>query len=134
MTRFDTALYALPERLKIALSSLPFYIKENAQEIRLRAERPICITSLENLYITEDIKTRKTLPQNPLTVSSAELYETLMLLTNRSIYTRTEELKEGYITMKGGHRAGVCGQFTEGFFKNVSSINIRIAKEFLGAA
>ncbi len=134
MTRFDTALYALPQKLKTTLWALPTYIKENAQEIRLRAERPICITSTENLYITKDIKIQKTPPENPLTVSSNELYETLMALTNRSLYTRTQELNEGYISMKGGHRAGVCGQFTEGFFKNVSSINIRIAKEIVGAA
>ncbi len=134
MTRFDTALYVLPQKLKTALSTLPVYIKENAQEIRLRAERPICITSTENLYITSDLKAQKTLPQNPLTVTSADLYETLMLLTNRSVYTRTQELKEGYVSMKGGHRAGVCGQFTEGSFKNISSINIRIAKEIFGTA
>ena len=134
MTRFDTALYVLPERLKSKLGTMPQHIKEKAQEIRLRAERPICITAIENLYITNDGKIEKTLPENPLTVSAIELYEILMLLTNRSVYTRVNELKEGYISMKGGHRAGVCGQFTEGFFKNVSSINIRIAKEIVGAA
>ena len=134
MTRFDTALYVLPENLKSKLNALPLHIKENAQEIRLRAERPVCITSTENLYITKDMQIQKTPPENPLTVSTSELYETLMLLTNRSIYTRINELKEGYISMKGGHRAGVCGQFTEGFFKNISSINIRIAKEIDGAA
>lgn len=134
MTRFDTALYVLPENLKSKLNALPLHIKENAQEIRLRAERPVCITSTENLYITKDMQIQKTPPENPLTVSTSELYETLMLLTNRSIYTRINELKEGYISMKGGHRAGVCGQFTEGFFKNISSINIRIAKEIVGAA
>lgn len=134
MTRFDTALYVLPENLKAKLNTLPLHIKENAQEIRLRAERPICITATENLYITKEAQIQKTPPENPLTVSASELYETLMLLTNRSIYTRINELKEGYISMKGGHRAGICGQFTEGFFKNISSINIRIAKEIVGAA
>ncbi|MBR6573070.1 MAG: Flp pilus assembly complex ATPase component TadA [Clostridia bacterium] len=128
-TRFDTALYPLPEKLRSTLSTLPVYIKEMAQEIRLRAERPVCITAMGNLYVTKDGKIEKTPVQNALKIDSKELYEVLISLTNHSVYTRVEELREGYVSMKGGHRAGVCGQFTEGFFKNVSSINIRIAKE-----
>lgn len=128
-TNFDSALYPLPERIKNLLKGLPLYVKENAQEIRLRAGRPILITAQNNLFVSKNQSVSESLPQNPLYIEAEELKEVLMAIANYSLYTRNEELKEGYLSMKGGHRAGICGNFSDGFFKNISSINIRIAKE-----
>ncbi len=133
-TNFDKALYPLPESIKSVLTNLPFSVKENAQEIRLRADRPITITAQKNLFVSREIKATENLPPNPLYIAPDELNETLMALVNHSLYTRSDELCEGYISMKGGHRAGICGNFSGGFFKNISSINIRIAKEKKGCA
>ncbi|MBI1629044.1 stage III sporulation protein AA [Bacillus safensis] len=60
-------------------------------------------------------------------------------LSNYSMYTLEEELKQGYITISGGHRVGLAGKVIveNGFVKglrDISSFNIRIAKEKIGIA
>ncbi|MET3684302.1 stage III sporulation protein AA [Alkalibacillus flavidus] len=66
--------------------------------------------------------------------------ETLLArISDFSIYRLEEELKNGYITVRGGHRIGISGQVTvEGSkvqaITHVSSFNIRLASEHRGAA
>ena len=113
---------------------MPFCVKAGVYEIRLRANRPITLTMEQNFYITSDSSISTLLPKNPLTISLSELKEVVIRLTDRSVYTRQQELYDGYICMKNGNRAGICGSFKEGVFGEVSSINIRIARSVLGAA
>jgi stage III sporulation protein AA len=74
------------------------------------------------------------MPKNPLRVSRQDLDEVVLRITNRSVYTREEELKEGYLSMRWGNRAGVCGRFSGGRLRDVTSVNIRIAREVKGCA
>jgi stage III sporulation protein AA len=61
-------------------------------------------------------------------------------LCNYSVYAFQNEMKNGFITLRGGHRVGICatavtnaqGELTA--VRNVSSLNIRIAREINGAA
>ena len=60
-------------------------------------------------------------------------------ISHFSIYTLEEELKQGYITVAGGHRVGLAGKviLEDGRVKairDISSFNIRIAKEKIGIA
>jgi stage III sporulation protein AA len=60
-------------------------------------------------------------------------------ISHFSIYTLEEELKRGYITVSGGHRIGLAGKviLEDGKVKairDISSFNIRIAKEKIGIA
>ena len=55
------------------------------------------------------------------------------------IYTMEEELKRGYVTLRGGHRIGLAGKvITEKsavkMIRDVSSFNIRIARQKIGIA
>ena len=57
-----------------------------------------------------------------------------------SRYAFNEEMKRGYITVKGGHRIGICGEIICDqtgklqSIKYISSINMRIAHEIKGVA
>ena len=44
--RFDSVLYGVPPRISEILAGLPKNVKENAQEIRLRANLPVALTVL----------------------------------------------------------------------------------------
>ena len=61
-----------------------------------------------------------------------ELMEkTLLSLTNRSFYSHEDTIKEGYIPLPGGYRAGVCGTAvcssgSIGTVKEITSIVIRV--------
>ncbi len=133
-TVFDSALYPLPEKIAEVLMSLPICIKSSAYEIRLRSGRPVSLTCERVYYVSRNGEATDTPPSDPLTVSEEELYEVLTRLSGHSVYTRAEELRNGYISMKNGHRAGVCGRFQSGYFKDISSVNIRIAREIIGVA
>ncbi len=131
---FESALYPLPEKIAEVLRSLPVCIKNAASEIRLRAGGPVALTCDRIFYISQNGEASALLPQSALIATEEDLYEVLCRLCGHSVYTRSEELRQGYVSMKNGHRAGVCGRFHSGFFKDVSSVNIRIAREVIGAA
>lgn len=131
---FDSALYPLPEEISAVLRRLPVCIKNSTYEIRLRAEKPITLTTDRVFYISRDAEASMNLPPDPLIATSQQLYEVLTRLTGHSVYTRAEELRNGFVSMKNGHRAGVCGRFQSGHFREISSVNIRIAREIHGAA
>lgn len=131
---FDSALYPLTDRIAEVLRKLPVCIKNSVYEIRLRSEKPVTLTADRVYYIGTNGEASDRLPGNPLVADEEELYEVLTRLCGHSVYTRAEELRNGYISMKNGHRAGVCGRFQSGYFRDISSVNIRIAREIEGAA
>src|SRR5699024_1849379 len=60
-------------------------------------------------------------------------------LSEYSLYRMENELREGYITIEGGHRVGIAGKVNtrKGAVKaiqNIASFNIRIAKQQVGVA
>jgi len=61
----------------------------------------------------------------------------VMQLMGHSLYARQYELDEAYFTLPDGSRAGVCGRFPANGPRNmqdISSVNIRIAREVPGCA
>jgi stage III sporulation protein AA len=97
------------------------------QEIRIKLNKPIIIQVGENEKI---LKYATTIEDIKLIVKR---------ISNYSIYAFEEEIKQGYITIKGGHRVGICGDCVlEGknikTIKNISSLNIRICREIIGCA
>lgn len=60
-------------------------------------------------------------------------------ISHYSLYAYENELKQGFLTIEGGHRAGVTGKVIveQGKVKNIqyiSSINIRMSHEILGCS
>ena len=56
-----------------------------------------------------------------------------------SYYAYEEDLAKGFVTIEGGHRIGLCGKTVvkkgqPGLIKEISSLNIRFAKEIKGCA
>lgn len=131
---FKEVLYALPDRISSVLELLPNFVKTNAFEIRIRANRPVCITGKTSFYVSLDAVASTYMPKNPLVATKNEVEEILLRITDRSLYARINELNQGFLSMKNGHRAGICGSFTGGNFSQISSVNIRIAREIFGAA
>lgn len=96
------------------------------QEIRLRIGKPLTV-----LY-----KGREKLLTK---VEQEDIRETLEYISDYSLYAYEDEMRQGFITIEGGHRVGMAGKVVleEGKIKNlkyISSINIRIAHEMKGCA
>lgn len=97
------------------------------EEIRLRVDRPLELI----------VRGRPIFQPYFLTTEDAGFI--LNKLSHFSIYMIEEELKKGYVTIEGGHRVGLAGKVvTENgavkVIRDVTSFNIRIAKEKLGIA
>ena len=72
-------------------------------------------------------------------VEPMDVAQTLELITSNSVYAFQEEIRNGYITIKGGHRVGIAGKIvSEGLYvksiKDIMSLNIRVSKEVKGCA
>lgn len=127
MRKIDTKeiLNILSQNIKDALGDLVY--SNTLQEIRIRSDKPLIFEvgnrEIINKYIPrpDDLKT------------------IIQRMSNYSIYAFDEELKQGYITIRGGHRVGVCGKCViekneVKTIKNVASLNIRICREVKGCS
>lgn len=102
-------------------------IEENLQEIRIRVNRPILL------------KTRQADVVIDKTVTQSEILQTLERLCENSIYAYKNQICEGFITVKGGHRIGLTGTAViEGNkvinIKYITSLNFRIARQVLNCS
>lgn len=123
----ETILSFLPKNLSEKLKHIPPLEFMDIEEIRVRINRPLELT-------------KKGVPQFLSYIVKPEDAEHLLnKISHFSIYTLEEELRRGYITIEGGHRVGLAGKviLEEGKVKairDISSFNIRIAREQIGIA
>ncbi|MCL2756038.1 MAG: stage III sporulation protein AA [Firmicutes bacterium] len=125
----------LPTNLKEAFSKLSF---DNLNEIRLRSNQPVilCINGRNFFLALSGIVTE---PTYAIRVTKTELDTLLHKASNYSIYAVNEQLKQGFITIKGGLRIGICGEVVVEkdeikTIKNIQSLNIRIPREVRGCS
>ncbi len=126
MSTLDNVMYALSDRLRDAINLLDDNTKNSIQEIRLRAGKELSLT-INNRNIEISKKSKEN-----LIVTKDDINETLINMCDHAVYSYEHQLNLGYVTLKNGHRAGVCGSFYDGdrrAIKDVSSINIRVAHE-----
>ena len=133
--RFDSSLYGVCPSIAKTLLRVNNSVKQDVQEIRLRANKPLALTVKNNcLYVKENGECESNI-KNAVTVTLNDVQESFKMLIRGSVYSHLNEIKEGYIMMRYGHRAGICGSFTKtGNISNISSINIRISREIKGVA
>lgn len=125
--------------LNILPRSVRFLVKKTTpdfellQEIRLRTQKPLLL-----VYGGKEIFAERTRGE-PYIVTKDDLREMVDYISNYSLYAYEQEMKQGFITVEGGHRIGVAGQviIEAGRVKNVkyiSSVNVRMSHEVIGCA
>lgn len=127
MIPFDQAASLLPFGLRQLALSLPEAERVVAEEFRLRAGRRLSITLSEG---------EATLPGSPI-LSTDDLRTSLEIATQASAHAALERVRHGFVTVRGGHRVGLCGTavIKDGAIHNLrelSSLNIRIARQITG--
>ena len=102
------------------------------EEIRVRAGKPLqlCFTGYERLLYG---------PGGGPAATAEDCEQMLTLLCQQSVYAWEEELKNGFLTLEGGYRVGLCGRGEMGGANLerlgcVTSFNIRIARQAPGVA
>ena len=123
--RIFEILYVLPENLYQIFTNLfreNIEIKNEIQEIRIRANRPIILKLRQRDIILN------------YNIMQSEILQILERLCENSVYAYKDQICNGFITIKGGHRIGLTGScvIEKGKIINVkyiSSLNFRIARE-----
>ena len=102
-------------------------INEHIYEVRIKVDNPILVYSK---YGENMINYRP---------KREELKNMMQKISSYSLYAYEEDIRQGFITIKGGHRIGIAGEcvMENGRVKtirNISSVNVRIANEVLGCS
>ncbi|PKM86948.1 MAG: stage III sporulation protein AA [Firmicutes bacterium HGW-Firmicutes-12] len=112
---------------------------DKIEEIRLRLDRPLLLRLGDTeVTVSKDKKATFNL-KNGIIVTSKELEKSIEILSQSSLYAWEDELKNGYLTIPGGHRVGVVGRVVleNGLIKTlkeISGLNYRFGREVIGCA
>ncbi len=120
----------LPETIKFCIKT---YLKRHIEaekgieEIRLRTNQKL------TLKIGQEIQ------ELNYTINKEEITEAFENICEKSIYSYTKQIAEGFITIKGGNRVGITGScvMEKGKVINInyiSSLNFRIARQIKDAS
>ena len=106
---------------------------EKLYEIRMRAGRPLFLTYDGGECFLRGRGSR------PYLVTREDLQETLEYVSGYSLYAYEDEIRQGYLSVQGGHRVGVTGKvILDGDrirgMKYISCINLRLAHQIPGCA
>jgi stage III sporulation protein AA len=126
-------LYFLPPDIRLALNFLNINF---LTEIRVREGQAVIIeykgeyNYLGKFGVTADKKSAI------VAVNVAKILNDAM---EGSVYAYNEQLKQGFITVCGGARVGICGEYVcdngkLNGIKNVTSLNIRVPHDIVGCA
>lgn len=127
----DTSFLYVLDKLPMKIRA---FIRNFCEGEGYSAINEIRIKKNANIYLIADGKTVK----SDIYVSESDIDEIFEYLCNHSLYAYASTIKEGYIPLGSGIRAGVCGGaiLENGEIigvKEISSINIRIPQKINNA-
>lgn len=118
----------LPEALQGQVEGLPKETKEGIEEVRLRLGRPMSVSLRGGERFLTGTE-----------VDSETLGQVLERASQCSVHTVLEQIRNGFVSVRGGHRLGLCGtgvveNGTLVNFRAISSLALRQAREMKGIA
>jgi stage III sporulation protein AA len=129
----------LSDNLSEVLKKIKAIDLKGLEEIRIRVDKPLMLQKNNQDYFVAANGSLSGLSHKGVQASREDVLRTIQLMSNFSIYTIGEELKQGFLTLRGGHRIGFAGRgIIENnelkLLKDISSLNIRIAREVKNCA
>ncbi len=122
-----------------ALSLLPYNIRERARKV-VRGDRRVA----EEFRLRVGWPPTVLLPDGEISlggnaVTKEDINAVVEITTGASAYSSAIQIRNGYLTARGGYRIGLAGSvFTDDGkmkgFGNFSSLSIRISREIIGSA
>jgi len=129
----------MPAGIGDALLKIKGYIARDVTEIRLRADKPILMQIKNGIVALKEDGSITEILINGMYAKKEDCENALLYMAKRSLYAYQEEIKNGFITVKGGYRVGLAGSVVvkNGIIENIrdfSGLNIRIARNIIGCS
>lgn len=126
----------IPRRISRCLD---FADSGGLEEIRLRCGLPVSLCYRNAVRYIDRSGALTDRADRALRAERGDIDEGMELITSSSVYASQSSIQNGFITVKGGHRVGICGRCVIkngviSFIDNVSGLNYRIARQIKGAA
>lgn len=108
-------------------------------EMRLRINGPMILAFTDEEFFLSETRGLTSDSSEAYRVTAADIKCTVDYVSDYSLYAYEDEVRQGFITVRGGHRVGLAGQVVleQGSIKNVkhiSFINVRLAHQMKGCA
>lgn len=138
----ESVLSVLPDRVRgwlVNLVQRSPHAADILEEIRLRAERPVQLVGADNEGFLRENGQLVSDPRLAPRVTAAEVGETVRRASRHSVYAYEEEIRQGFLTLPGGHRLGIAGRcvLVAGQLKTidpVSGLSLRLQRQLVGLA
>ena len=134
----EDVIRLFPEQIREILRQADWN-PEELQEIRLRAGKPLILRQQGKEYFLSRKGMLTRHKELAYLVSQEQIRTTMEYLGQFSLYAYEEELRQGFLTIQGGHRVGVSGKTiienhqVKGV-RQISCINIRFSHQVKGCA
>ncbi|MBE7022788.1 MAG: stage III sporulation protein AA [Ruminococcaceae bacterium] len=127
-------LSQLPPRFRTLLSAVSF---DGLEELRFRRNRPVMLYMRDQLfYLCQDGGLSVQSPEG-VGLQKEDMAALTESLFNSSVYAYLQDIRDGFITLRGGHRVGLAGKciLKNGEITNItdiSGVNLRVARAYPG--
>ena len=133
--QLNAAASVLPERLRAAIGRIAPQIGHTVTEVRLRASSPLMLTAPQGtLFLRPDGRCSGFFGTDVLHVQAQDVEETFLNACGYAVHAYETQIREGFLTLPGGHRLGLCGHMdvradgTPQMLTRITSLNLRIAR------
>lgn len=142
MERRDQLVRIFPKEIRMILQGLSVDFGK-VQEIRMRIQAPLLIIVNGREYVVtaggQLVCGADRIDRNVFVVSREMLQETMEYVSSHSRYAFEEEIRQGFLTIQGGHRIGLAGRVVMDEYgirtiKHIAFLNIRLAHQVRGCA
>ena len=138
-SKFRDVLPYLPQELRQPLSLVSSADTAEIREIRLRLERPMQVIRGNTAFTVTAHGGLLPPEQTGIPVSRQALDSCFQSICAHSVHSWQPAIRQGFITIAGGCRVGLCGtaviqNHQLETVRNISGLNIRIASERIGCA
>ena len=131
----DILYQVLPENLREHFARVPL---QKVSELRLRCASPVVVAlGGRSFYLTPEGLSHNV--ADAIVVGRSDLETIIHKASDYSLYAVNEQLKRGFITIRGGVRLGITGEVVVengevSTIKNIQSINVRVPHEIRGCS
>lgn len=135
----EEVLYMFPEHMRARWQAAAERA-DGLQEIRMRVNSPAAVLIDNREWFVDGTGRLLDRPPREAGTSPEELEAVLKHLCQYSVYAFADEIRQGFLTIQGGHRVGLSGQviMEEGNrvrnIKYIRYLNIRVAHEIKGVS